>query len=210
MLPISPRLQWAVWGFLAAVIVVIAVLFAQSRHKTRTADFPVLSELKNFSLTNQLGEPTGLQNLEGQVWVANIIFTRCAGPCPRLTEFMASIQRDLQGISGVRLVTMTTDPEFDTPAVLRKYSERFKGDPSRWWFLTGTRKEIAGLARDGLKLTAVEKNPGERDNDADLFIHSTIFVVVDKHGRMRATFETDEPDSKTRILNAVKQLLAES
>ncbi len=122
---------------------------------------------------------------------------------------MASIQRDLQGTGGVRSVTLTTDPEFDTPQVLKKYGDRFKAEPGHWWFLTGTKSEIAGLARDGLKLTAVEKNPGERDSDIDLFIHSTIFVLVDKHGRVRASFETDEPSSKTHIIEAVKQLLTE-
>jgi cytochrome oxidase Cu insertion factor (SCO1/SenC/PrrC family) len=116
----------------------------------------------------------------------------------------------LKGVAGVRLVTLTTDPDHDTPKVLRKYSEKFGADPNRWWFLTGTKKEIAGLARDSLKLTAIEKSPGERDTDVDLFIHSTIFVVVDKHGRMRATFETDEPDSKEKILDTVKRLLIEN
>ncbi|MDB6038014.1 MAG: electron transport protein SCO1/SenC, partial [Verrucomicrobiales bacterium] len=100
--------------------------------------------------------------------------------------------------------------DHDSPTVLKKYGEKFGADPNRWWFLTGSKKEIAGLARDSLKLTAIEKDPGERDSDVDLFIHSTIFVVVDKHGRMRATFETDEPDAKTRILDAVKRLLTEN
>jgi protein SCO1/2 len=208
---LSPKVQWAVWGFLAAVVISIAALFVASKSgRTRESGFPVLSEVKDFSLTNQLDEPVRLSKLDGQVWVGNIIFTQCAGPCPRLTKLMGTIQQDLKGVAGVRLVTLTTDPDHDTPKVLRKYSEKFGADPNRWWFLTGTKKEIAGLARDSLKLTAIEKSPGERDTDVDLFIHSTIFVVVDKHGRMRATFETDEPDSKEKILDTVKRLLIEN
>ena len=208
---VSPKVQWAVWGFLAAVVIAITALFVMSKFgKSKDSGFPVLSDLKDFSLTNQLGEPIGLKNLLGQVWIGNIIFTQCAGPCPRLTKLMATIQQDLKGVDGVRLITLTTDPDHDSPTVLKRYGEKFGADPNRWWFLTGIKKEIAGLARDCLKLTAVEKDPAERDSDVDLFIHSTIFVVVDKHGRMRATFETDEPDSKSRILDAVKRLLTEN
>lgn len=208
---ISPKIQWAVWGFLAAVVLVITGLFVASKlGKSKESGFPVLSEVKDFALTNQVGEPIGRSKLDGQVWVGNIIFTQCAGPCPRLTQLMATIQQDLKGVDGVRLVTLTTDPDHDTPSVLKKYGQKYSSDPNRWWFLTGSKKEIAGLARDSLKLTALEKDPAERDSDVDLFIHSTIFVVVDKHGRMRATFETDEPDSRTKILDAVKRLLSEN
>ena len=78
-------------------------------------------------------------------------------------------------------------------------------------FLTGTKDEIRKLGRDSLKLTAIEKTPAERENSADLFIHSTIFVLVDKKGQLRKTFETtgegvDPKDVQEKILASVKQL----
>ena len=124
-----------------------------------------------------------LADLRGQVWVADIIFTRCAGPCPRMTKQMKSLQAALPADSRAKLVTLTTDPEFDTPEVLKKYAERFNANADRWMFLTGAKKEIAALGIDSLKLTAVEKKPEEREDPDDLFIHSTIFIVVDKQAR---------------------------
>jgi protein SCO1/2 len=113
--------------------------------------------------------------------------------------------------SSAKLVTLTTDPDFDTPPVLKTYAERFGADPGRWIFLTGAKNQIANLAIDSLKLTAVAKPPGERQSPEDLFVHSTIFVVADKRGRLRGVFETtgegvDPQRVKARLLAAVKRL----
>jgi cytochrome oxidase Cu insertion factor (SCO1/SenC/PrrC family) len=176
---------------------------------------PVLAEVADFNLTNQQGQVFTLANLRGQVWVADIIFTRCAGPCPRMTRQMKELQDALPATSKARLVTLTTDPVFDTPQVLRLYGERFGTNPERWSFLTGSKDEIAKLATSSLKLTAIEKTPAERENPADLFIHSTIFVIVDKKGRLRGVFESngegiDPQRVKSQILSAVKRLELES
>ena len=102
-------------------------------------------------------------------------------------------------------------PDFDTPPVLRVYAERFEADPQRWMFLTGTRRDIAKLAINSLKLTAIEKKPEERESPEDLFVHSTIFVIADKRGQLRGVFETtgdgiDPQRVKEQILAAVRRL----
>jgi protein SCO1 len=106
---------------------------------------------------------------------------------------------------------LTTDADFDTPPVLKGYAERFGADSNRWIFLTGAPREIAKLAIDSLKLTAIAKPPEERETPQDLFVHSTIFVVADKQARLRGVFETggdgiDPRTVQTQILAAVKQL----
>ena len=73
--------------------------------------------------------------------MADIIFTRCAGPCPRMTGQMKSLQNVCRPDSNARLVTLTTDPDFDSPAVLKKYGDRFGADFNRWTFLTGTKRK---------------------------------------------------------------------
>ena len=152
--------------------------------------FPVLGHVAGFTLTNHDGQVTTLADLTNHVWVADIIFTRGAGPGPVMSQQMKSLQDALPQTSQTRLMTLTTDPDFDMPPVMKKYGERFGADFDRWMFLTGSKAEIAGLAGDSLKLSAVPVKPEERKNDADLFIHSTIFVVVDKHAQRRGVFET--------------------
>ena len=97
--------------------------------------------------------------------------------------------------------------------MLKKYGDRFNADFSRWTFLTGTKAEIAGLAGDSLKLSAVPVKAADRQNDADLFIHTTVFVLVDKHARLRGVYETggDGVDwtnaVQPKLLQSVRRLL---
>jgi protein SCO1 len=179
-----------------------------NRHK---AALPILGQIADFTLTNQNGQLTTLADLTNHVWVADIIFTRCAGPCPRMTRQMESLQDLLPATSAAKLVTLTTDPGFDTPPVMKKYGERFNADSNRWTLLTGTKKEIAALASGSLKLSAVPVKSEEQKDAADLFIHTTIFVVVDRHAQLRGVFETggegvEWTNVQPHILATIRQL----
>lgn len=189
--PRAPRTLW-VGVLLFLVLFVLAFLLwgLQTAREFKQAPPPVLGAVADFTLTNQDGQAVSLATLTNHVWVADIIFTRCAGPCPRMTGQMRSLQDLLPKDSAAKLVTLTTDPDFDSPAVLKKYGAHFGADFSRWTFLTGTKAQIAGLAGDSLKLSALPVKPADRQNDADLFIHTTIFVVVDQHAQLRGVFET--------------------
>jgi len=185
-----PRTLWLGLGLLAALCALAGMLSLLETRTIPPRTLPMLGQVANFTLTNQDARVTTLADLSNRVWVADIIFTRCAGPCPRMTAQMQSLQESLPPASEARLVTLTTDPDHDTPAVLKRYGERFGADYNRWTFLTGTKREIAGLAGDSLKLSAVPVKAADRKDDADLFIHTTIFVVVDKHAQLRGIFET--------------------
>jgi len=183
-----PRTLWVGMTLLLGCLG-LAYLLSLAELK-RQRPLPVLGRIADFTLTNQDGQVTTLTDLTNHVWVADIIFTRCAGPCPRMTAQMKSVQDLLPQSSGAKLVTLTTDPDFDTPPVMKRYGERFNADFNRWTFLTGTKMEIAALASDSLKLSAVPVKPEGQKNPADLFIHTTIIVIVDKHAQLRDFFET--------------------
>lgn len=155
---------------------------------------PVLGQIADFTLTNQDSQVTTLADLTNHVWVADIIFTRCAGPCPRMTGQMKSVQDKLSSDSNARLVTLTTDPDYDSPKILKRYGEHFGADFKRWTFLTGTKSQVAALAAGSLKLGSTPISPADQKDAADLFIHTTIFVVVDKHAQLRGIFETGGED----------------
>ena len=182
-----PRTLWIGVGLLLGLAWLLSLAESQRLHHR---PLPVLGQIADFTLTNQNGQVTTLADLTNRVWVADIIFTRCAGPCPRMTKQMASLQAALPPTSQAKLVTLTTDPGNDTPSVMNKYGERFNADSNRWEFLTGTKTEIAALAGGSLKLGAVPVKVEEQKDSADLFIHTTIFVVVDKHAQLRGIFET--------------------
>jgi cytochrome oxidase Cu insertion factor (SCO1/SenC/PrrC family) len=208
-----PRSFWIGFSFLSGLLgLAFLIAFLQTSRHANRQELRVIGSVADFTLTNQDGQVTSLATLTNHVWVADIVFTRCAGPCPRMTGQMKSLQNSLPPDSSVKLVTLTTDPDNDTPAVLKKYGQRFDADSNRWMFLTGTKAQIANLAGDSLKLSAVPVKPEDRKDSAELFIHTTIFVVVDKHARLRGFFETggDGVDWENavlpRLLSAVHQL----
>lgn len=168
---------------------------------------PVLGEVGDFAVTNQAGLRLDAAALKGQVVVVDLIFTRCPGPCRQLTGVLRRIQDGLASSSApTKLVSITSDPEFDTPAVLAAYATRFGADPARWHFVTGAKPVIRDLATRQLKLVLVEKDAAERSSPEDLFLHSTLVVVLDRQGRLRAVVEGLEPGAADQVLAVVGQL----
>jgi protein SCO1 len=204
-----PRVLWLGVALLAGFLG-LAYLLSLAEYKQQH-QLPVIGTVADFTLTNQDGKVTTLADLTNHVWVADIIFTRCTGPCPILTGHLKSLADALPKTGTARLVTLTTDPDYDTPAMLKRYGERFGADFGRWLFLTGTKPQIAALGSGSLKLSALPVAPADQTNAADLFIHTTIFVAVDKHARLRGIFETMGEgiawtNVQPRIVAAVSQL----
>jgi protein SCO1 len=198
--------MWTGLGLLAVMFVAFLVA---PRFVAPSPGLPHYSQVTGFQLTNQLSRVVGASDLTGHVWVADIIFTRCPGPCLKLSRELAAVQAALPADSPVRLVSLTADPAFDTPEVLRNYGERFGAQAGRWHFLTGRKSDVYDLALKQLLLAVDETDPAQRTNDADLFVHSTKFVLVDAQGGVRGVYEGTEPESRPRLLEAVQMLLEE-
>lgn len=223
----SRILQVAVWGMVIATMIgVAAAYFIKEMRAAKAASeagafrlpnapleaaggLPVLFPVPDFALTNQAGALVRSSDLRGNVWISDIIFTRCAGPCPAMTQRMAELQAAISQELPVRFVTLTTDPDHDTPSVLARYASRYLASPDRWHFLTGTKRQIVGAAVNGLKFTSIEKEALHRADVNDLFIHATVFVVVDKKGRARAVLESDDPALRSKALGVVQLLVDE-
>ena len=215
--------EWLVWGGLALIIAAISGAFVWKKLApdglSGSKLMPVLGQLPDFVLNNQAGKAISLADLRGQAWVADVIFTTCPGPCKKMTHHFAELQTVLPTNQPIKLVSLTSNPEFDTPKVLKEYAESFGADSNRWWFLTGDKPQIRRLAVNDFKFTVMEKKPEERDVPEDLFLHSTWFVLVDRQGRVRgwtdklgslhAYYDSENPDERALIPAAIQQLLHE-
>jgi len=120
---------------------------------------PVYGSVPDFSLTERSGRRVGGSDLRGKVWIANFIYTHCSDTCPVQSGQMARLQAEFAAEGDLRLVSITVDPEQDTPEVLSRYADRFGAAPDRWFFLTGEKEAIHRLAREAFRVGVVE--PGE-------------------------------------------------
>lgn len=164
---------------------------------------PAYGNVPAFQLVNQDGQSFGSQQVSGKIWIADFIFTTCPGPCPIISTRMSELQKPLAK-SDVHLVSFTVDPEKDTPEVLRLYADKLRKEPLRWDFLTGPLATIASLSRDGFKLGLSDGESAETGP-----IHSTRFVLVDRHGSIRGYYDALAPDGVTKLLADTNHLLRE-
>jgi cytochrome oxidase Cu insertion factor (SCO1/SenC/PrrC family) len=157
-----------------------------------------------FQFTAQDGNAVSTADFKGKLWVANFIFTRCTGPCPLMTSRMAQLNQALQGkTKDVELVSITVDPEYDTPQVLKQYAEQVGASPDRWKFLTGPKDQIDNVVMKGF-LQALGREPSGAP------IHSTRFVLVDRDGWMRAFLDGNDPEVAQKLLMDIGDLLREA
>ncbi len=182
-------------------------------------------EVPDFVLTERTGRRITRTDLLGKIWIANFIYTQCKETCPLQSARIARLQGELAGDEDLRFVSISVDPEHDTPAVLARYAGRYGADPVRWLFLTGEKGAIYHLASDGFHLGVVD--PDDRaqaegrlgligpqpafatHGSKGLVIHSSRFVLVDRQARIRAYHLPDDEQSLERLRQNVRILLRE-
>jgi cytochrome oxidase Cu insertion factor (SCO1/SenC/PrrC family) len=187
-----------------ALIGVAAVLVTQLVPGGRNEPLPVIAELPDFTLTEASGRSVSRRDLAGAPWVADLIFTSCGGICPAMSKEMASLQSQTEDLPQVRLVSISVDPERDTPERLAEYARRFGADPARWFFLTGDAGTIRTLARNGLLLPVADGDPARGDEEV---LHSSRFVLIDAQGRMRSSYDVRDPEAMLRLRGDLRQLV---
>jgi protein SCO1/2 len=171
------------------------------------ATLPDYGHLPAFHLVDQTGAPVASDALLGHTTVVDFIFTRCASSCPRLTARMGELQARLDHAhSGAKLVSISVDPENDTPTVLTEYAARAHADAARWSFLTGPSDEIQHLVVSGFKVAASKRALGANDYDV---IHGDWFVLIDHHGDVRAYDTTVESKDLDAIERGIVRLDSE-
>lgn len=157
---------------------------------------PDAPPITTFQLTDSRDETFDSQVMQGQVWVASFFFTTCPSTCVRLNQALQGLQQD-ESLDEVKFVSITCDPEYDTPEVLAQYAERFKADPERWYFCTGEFDYLKQIGNDVMKLVV------ERQT------HANHAVVIDRAGKVRGRFDVIKPAELTQMKQAMREALAE-
>ena len=171
---------------LAALGLWLAVLVGTTPSLAHTTSheqrLPSIGPALEFELTSQDGKTVALHDFRGRVLAIAFIYTSCPDVCPLLTEKMAQVQDELGPDFGTRIafVSITVDPENDTPAALGAYAESHGANLAGWNFLTGAPKMIGEVAqRYGVAVSRTADGQVE---------HTLLTTLVDKHGQMRVQY----------------------
>lgn len=177
-----------VWGFLIGIVTLTAIR-PLLRHIPEPP--PVLFKLPDYALVAADGRPFGSAELSGQVYVASFFFTSCRSICPAIMKGMSQLQAGFarEEIQGIKLVSISVDPEDDTPAVLAVYGKSLGVDPARWVLLTGDPETVRRLVVDGFKTPDVPA-PSGGASPMDI-AHTGKVVLVDGEGRVRGYYDSD-------------------
>lgn len=169
--------------------------------------------IPDFSFPNQFGDTITQADYAGNVYVANFVFTTCPTICPVMTYQMRRIQQKFEGFPNFKILSHSVNPEYDTPEVLLKYANKMEADLTNWNFVTGSKHSIYTIANSYL-VSAMEDSvaPGG-------FLHSELFVLVDKEGRIRArtddqgnsigAYDGTSPHDIGLLVDDIKVLMAE-
>lgn len=179
-------------GLLPVIILCVGAI-ACSRPGTNLPDY---GKVPDFHMTDSTGRPFSSGELAGKVWLVDFIYANCPAACPMMSSKMHVIAKKLQGESDVRILSISVDPERDTPPVLNEFAKRYGGPTVQWTFLTGSPKTVHLLAYTTFHVGDV----------LGKIEHSTKFMLVDKQGKIRGYYSSTDEEGIPAMLKDLSVL----
>lgn len=157
-----------------------------------------------FQFVDQDSNLVTNETFSGKVYVADFFFTSCRTICPKMKTQMLRVYEEMADQPDVLILSHTIDPEYDTVALLHDFAERLGVSSDRWHFVTGNQDSIFSIARRGY-FSAVMAD----DTEPDGYIHSGAFLLVDRKGRIRGTYDGTKEEEVNRLIGDIRRLLKE-
>ena len=165
---------------------ILFTLLSLGCNKPKAEEIPVLNELPQFALVDHDGQPFPRSGLDGRLWVADFIFTSCQSSCPVLTAHMQGLQRRVADVPDASFLSVTVDPETDTPEVLSSYVEEKGLRDDNWRFVTGEQEAVEDLVLRGFRVGL-----DENGNETEEIMHATHFGLLDRDARIRGYYRAN-------------------
>jgi protein SCO1 len=158
----------------------------------------------NFSLLNQYGETITNETVKNKIYVANFFFATCQSICPEMSTNLTDLQKAFANDDSLLILSHSVNPMHDTVAVLMDYATTYNATKNKWHLLTGDKKQIYDLAK-----TSYLVNAFEDDGTPEGFLHSELFLLIDKKGRMRGMYDGTDKAQVARLIEEIKLLKKE-
>jgi protein SCO1/2 len=198
------KLLLAMLGIL--VVAVIPAVLIPLACRPPDPELPELGTVPKFSLLDDSGRVFTEEALRGHPTVVDFIFTRCDAICPKVSARMQRFQEhtgDRKG-SAIKLLSISVDPEYDTPPRLAEYAGRYHADLTRWRFLTGPKAAIRSFIENPF---ANSMDPtGKSPAGAPTFAHNGYFVLVDANLVIRGFYDSDDEQRLDELVHHARYL----
>ncbi len=165
---------------------------------------PLIAPVHPFTLRDQDGKPFTPEQLRGKVWVAHFFFTTCTQGCEKTALAMKELQDRFRGKRDVVLVSISVNPENDSPDLLSAYAKDIGAEPGQWFFLTGPEKDVHDIVQKSF-YQAVARNHGEKDPQKQI-MHTFNLMIVDRDGNKVGYVEGRQPDSAEAVFRKVLEI----
>jgi len=186
---VSTTARLLLFPLLAAALLLLACL-------DTGAKLPNYGAVPPFTMTDSQGHAFDRNALLGKVWIVDFIYTNCPAECPMMTSRMHKVEQQLKGKSDVGLLSISVDPQRDSPSVLNDFAHRFGGPTNQWYFLTGPPATVHLLAYTTFHIGDV----------LGKIEHSTKFILLDKRANIRGYYSSIDEDGIPAMLNDVAAL----
>jgi protein SCO1/2 len=172
--------------------------------KGKPTTLTVVHHVPDFSFTDQNGQVVDQKTTEGKTYVADFFFTTCESICPVMGKELMKLGSRLAHDSSVVFISHTVDPETDSVPVLRAYAKAHQANPRQWHFVTGDKRKLYEMARQGYFVTATEGDGGPDD-----FVHTQNFVLVDKYRQIRGYYDGTDSTEMEKLYKDIQLLKQE-
>lgn len=164
----------------------------------------VYHTIGDFAFINQDGDTVSSSSLKGNIKIVDFFFVDCKTICPKMSSQLERVQKKIQTVPNVVILSHTVNPEQDSVPVLKRYAEQHGAMKNKWHFLTGDKKELYKIAREGYLVNALQGDGGPDD-----FIHTELFVLVDQNNRIRGFYDGTSAGAVDTLIDELKVLLKE-
>lgn len=161
-------------------------------------------QIPAFQFLNQDSSWVSDRDYAGKIYVADFFFTSCPTICPKMKTQMLRLYERYANENQLALLSFSIDPDFDQPHVLKAYADRLHIKSPKWNLVTGAKAKIYELGQKSFMVTAQEDK-----NEAGGFVHSGVFILVDKQKHVRGIYDGTKEQEVNHLIEDIELLLKE-
>lgn len=180
---------------------ILLPIFGEKKLAGTEAKDTLYHTIQPFQFINQYGDTVSEKTIANKIYVADFFFATCQSICPQMSSQLVHVQKVFEKDHDILILSHTVNPMNDTVEVLKGYADSYGAQKNKWHFLTGNKKEIYDMARYSYLVNAFED-----DGTPEGFLHSELFLLIDKQKRVRGMYDGTDSVSVVKLISDIKLL----